>query len=186
MYAEIARDTLASEDVDDTRNTSRHPPVATATLPGRGGTEDVITQMLISDDVRRVESKTRAPTLLHSIHSTLHHVCRGSPMCAMILAFPQHPGLRFVLPVSKSNRLKSAAGCRGTRPRRAPRGDGPEAVRRSCPSHCKLEPWPRQLSTGNSTGTRQLLDRILDSCSTATRQDSSTATRQTSTDLDRP
>ena len=37
-------------------------------------------------------------------------------------------------------------------------------------------------STGNSTGTRQLLDRILDSCSTAARQDSSTATRQTSTD----
>ena len=55
-----------------------------------------------------------------------------------------------------------------------------------------FEPWPRQLDrkldsylTGYSTATRQLLD----SYSTATRQlldrDSSTATRQFSTDLDR-
>jgi len=98
-------------------------------------------QMLISDDVRRVESETRAPTLLHSIHSTLHHVCRGSPMCAMIWAFPQHPVVSSKLPVSKSNRLKSAAGFRGARPRRA------RAARRRArgrPSampvaHCKLQ-----------------------------------------------
>jgi hypothetical protein len=41
MYAEIARDTLASEDVDD----SKHEPTPAGrhgTLPGRGGTEDVI------------------------------------------------------------------------------------------------------------------------------------------------
>jgi len=37
MYAEIARDTLASEDVDETRNTSRHPPVATARCPDAAG-----------------------------------------------------------------------------------------------------------------------------------------------------
>ena len=40
MYAEIARDTLASEDVDDTRNTSHEPtdpprPVATARCRAR-------------------------------------------------------------------------------------------------------------------------------------------------------
>lgn len=58
-------------------------------------------QMLISDYVRRVESETRAPTLLHSIHSTLHHVCRGSPMCAMIWAFPQHPVVSSKYPSRK-------------------------------------------------------------------------------------
>ena len=49
--------------------------------------------------------------------------------------------------------------------------DGPGKL--TVPSDA-FEPWPRQL------------DRKLDSNSTVTRQDSSTATRQTSTDLDRP
>ncbi len=81
----------------------------------------------------------------------------------------------------------------------AGRGTGPGAARRRGKTRVHIVLEQDQMdgrglelspgldnSTGNSTGTRQLLDRILDSCSTATRQDSSTATRQTSTDLDRP